>query len=350
MKKIILLATALCLLLMVLVGCNEEPTPSYIGGFTMPMVFVNDTLYSISPFNGNPELDENWVFVGEVESYVPTGSRPNNHLQTNFNNLTSIDVVGVARVYHSPNALFHILMHSEEVFTDQHIFQELHGDGIIIDINGHHFHFVSSLLSERINDIMAQRIPQLLLIDDVLYNLVATASGGDFQANNNHVFIGEIASHVLPNEFPRENFQANDEIVGARVYLPISGDGIRYDVLVLFDVWRMEYRRFNDGNIPSAITGPIVNADEATTRTFTTHDKEGALVEVFLLDGNKFAIHREFVSHVPNGEYTIDGYKFIFTIGSEIEYIFSYENGKLIFESGTWLENWIEIGTVLTLS
>jgi len=335
---------------MVLVGCNEEPTPSYVGGFLMPMIFAHDTLYSISPFNDNPELDENWVFVGEVESYVPTGSRPNNHLQTNFNNLISVDVVGVARVYHSPNALFRIRLHSEEVFTNQHIFQDLHGDGIIIDINGQHFHFVSSLLSERINDIMAQRIPQLLLVNDVLYNLVATSSGGDFQLSDSHVFLGEIASHVPPNEFPTDNFQANDIIVGARVYMLPQSENRLADILVLFNEWRMEYRRFDNSNIPSAITGPIVNADVTTAKIFTAHDKEGALIEIFLLDGNKFGIHREFVSHVPNGEYTIDGDKLIFTIEDEIVYIFSCKNGALIFESGTWLEHWVEIGTVFHLT
>jgi len=83
---------------------------------------------------------------------------------------------------------------------------------------------------------------------------------------------------------------------------------------------------------------------------YITDDKEGALVEIILSDGNKFAIHREFVSYIPNGEYIINEDKLVFIIGSEVEYTFSYKDDMLIFESGTWLENWIEPGTVLMLS
>ena len=57
---------------------------------------------------------------------------------------------------------------------------------------------------------------------------------------------------------------------------------------------------------------------------YITDDKEGALVEIILSDGNKFAIHREFVSYIPNGEYIINEDKLVFIIGSEVEYTFSY--------------------------
>jgi hypothetical protein len=72
---------------------------------------------------------------------------------------------------------------------------------------------------------------------------------------------------------------------------------------------------------------------------------------VVLQDNNRFYVQgRPEISYIPMGEYTTDDNKLFLNITENEQFIFSYINSRLIFESGTWLENWIEIGTVLTLS
>jgi hypothetical protein len=216
-------------------SADRRTEPAQVNPGALPMVFANDMLYLYSPLRYSPVRDESWVFIGELDGHV--SGRPEKHLQTNF------EVVGVARVYHSPVACFRMPLHSEEIFGE-HIFGEIIGNGVVINANGQSYYFVSEDVHIRINEMLSQRVPQLLYIDDELYILRATSSGGDFQMVDGYAFLGEITSNVSPLEFPTVNFQANDELIGARVYrVPPNGE-VLYDLLVVFQDWRMEYSRY----------------------------------------------------------------------------------------------------------
>ena len=54
-----------------------------------------------------------------------------------------------------------------------------------------------------------------------------------------------------------------------------------------------------------------------------------------------------FVSTVFRGRYTIEGERLLLDSG---EHVFIIEDGRLVFESGRWLANWVEPGTYFFLS
>ncbi len=57
-----------------------------------------------------------------------------------------------------------------------------------------------------------------------------------------------------------------------------------------------------------------------------------------------------YLNFAPTGKYSVTDKKLILTVSEEEKYIFSIKNGNLIFESGTWLENWVERGSEFHLS
>ena len=73
-----------------------------------------------------------------------------------------------------------------------------------------------------------------LMVDGIIYSLMATAGGGDFSLSDNHIFLGEVASAVPMGEFPKENLHANrDIVVGAKVYRLPAGES--NDIVVFFN-------------------------------------------------------------------------------------------------------------------
>lgn len=56
------------------------------------------------------------------------------------------------------------------------------------------------------------------------------------------------------------------------------------------------------------------------------------------------------ISYAPHGSYALENGKLILRSGGGELYLFTPDADTLIFESGAWLENWIESGSVFTLT
>ena len=67
---------------------------------------------------------------------------------------------------------------------------------------------------------------------------------------------------------------------------------------------------------------------------------------LILLNNNEFLLSgNEFISYQPSGTYRIENGKLLLTVTEDEVYVFLIGDGKLIFESGTWLEYLVEPGT-----
>ena len=82
----------------------------------------------------------------------------------------------------------------------------------------------------------------------------------------------------------------------------------------------------------------VMEGDDEVSSTLILHNDNK-----FTLFGNKF------ISYAPSGTYTIDNEKLLLTVTEDEVYVFNIDDDKLIFNSGTWLENWVEQGTVFHL-
>lgn len=72
---------------------------------------------------------------------------------------------------------------------------------------------------------------------------------------------------------------------------------------------------------------------------------------ILLESDNKFILNGPHViSAALMGSYTVKEDKLILTANENEEYIFSIDNGTLVFESGAWFEEWVEKGTRFHLS
>lgn len=70
-----------------------------------------------------------------------------------------------------------------------------------------------------------------------------------------------------------------------------------------------------------------------------------------LNEGNEYALSGPAeISYMPSGTYTVEGGVMKLFIGEEEMFSFLLVGDTLIFESGEWLENWVEPGTVFTLA
>ena len=89
-------------------------------------------------------------------------------------------------------------------------------------------------------------------------------------------------------------------------------------------------------------TGPI------SLGTYSTDD---GMVKVVLLNGGEFYIVRSATSYSPTGTWSISaGERLTLAVSEDERYIFVHNGGSITFQSGAWLENMIEPGTVLTLA
>ena len=215
MRKAIIIGTILLLSLMVMTGCgnvNEvEPDDVPVDRWAVPpMVFVNDTYYQAFEHRQHivPEVDEAWVYLGEIQSTAPGYELPAENFQTNR------DMIG-ARIYHAYNGQIPI---TTSAWGDA-IEEEIIGDSIIVVYEGQRFLYISEKAHSEAIRIMNLAERHSLLVDGVMYSLMATAFGDNFSMNDDFIFLGEVKSAVSLNELPAENLQANREIVvGARVY------------------------------------------------------------------------------------------------------------------------------------
>jgi hypothetical protein len=84
-----------------------------------------------------------------------------------------------------------------------------------------------------------------------------------------------------------------------------------------------------------------------TVGTYTAEGDSTAMVA--LQEGNNFALQgSEYISYVPSGIYRIENGKLFLDMG-DYDIIFIMEKDRLVFESGAWLEMWVETGTVFLL-
>jgi len=92
----------------------------------------------------------------------------------------------------------------------------------------------------------------------------------------------------------------------------------------------------------------VVDMEPPKTVGFYIADGESSAM-VILQENNDFVLQgSEYISFMPSGKYRIDNGKLFLSMG-DYDIIFLMEEDRLIFESGTWLEYWVEIGTAFLI-
>ena len=97
--------------------------------------------------------------------------------------------------------------------------------------------------------------------------------------------------------------------------------------------------------------GEVVNHNrEASviTASYTAVGDSSAML--ILRDNNDFALRgSDYISVSPTGKYRTENGKLFLSMG-DYDIIFLMDGNRLMFESGAWLENWVEKGTVFNLT
>jgi len=268
-KKTTALSLAILILLLALTGCvgnGSMEESQYSGGArtaningddldentssircaAVPAVFVNDTyfrIYTDEQHHSIPDLDDTWVYLGNILNSVPGWESPTQNFQSN-----NEAMIG-AQIYHSSGGRIPV---TNSAWGDP-LEEEVIGDSVIVIFEGSWLWYISEETHSEVIEVMNAVVRHSLMIDGFIYSLMATAGGEDFSLSDNHVFLGEVASAVSLYEYPTENLQANrDIVVGAKVYRLPSGESS--DIVVFFDA----YARFYYKQLP----GVFVNSSE----------------------------------------------------------------------------------------
>ncbi|MCL2200589.1 MAG: hypothetical protein FWB75_01385 [Oscillospiraceae bacterium] len=154
------------------------------------------------------QLDENYVFIGTVQSF--TADIPIDDFQANH------EVVG-ARLYKSGSSLIAVL--SREC-----------GDVVYISYSAADLLLVDGVMFERTATVDRQRSPGRF---GRVYRLPMSVEFA------NSVHIGYVQSVVSPTKTPRENFEANHDIAHAQIRKTLSGNV----VIIILDDYRYSYYR-----------------------------------------------------------------------------------------------------------
>ena len=87
--------------------------------------------------------------------------------------------------------------------------------------------------------------------------------------------------------------------------------------------------------------------DQIKTGTYisTEASSHGGNAGVILANEDEFILFVESLSYCPTGKYTVEDGTLTLQAADDEVYVFSAKGGKLIFESGKWLEQMIEKGT-----
>ena len=191
-----------------------------------PLVFVNNTYYQM--FGNLPpdisELDEIWIYLGDIQSAVPGYKFPTENFQANHGRIG-------ARIYHAYDGRIPVNVCE----WGDALEEEVIGNSIIVVYEGQRYLYISEEARTEVMKILNSVERQSLLVDGVMYSLRATAFGGNFSINDSFTFLGEVESAVSLYELPTENLQANRKIfVGMRVYR-LPPDGI--DNIVVLNQW-----------------------------------------------------------------------------------------------------------------
>lgn len=81
-----------------------------------------------------------------------------------------------------------------------------------------------------------------------------------------------------------------------------------------------------------------------------TENTEYGNASIVLSDDNEFIFCFQGISYSAVGKYAIEGDSLTLAVNDEEVYIFTLDNGKLIFESGEWAEKRLDKGAVFQLS
>ena len=250
MKRLIAFGIVLFVLVTTLTGCtgNGAMADSQVGGGSntantsgdepdentsevrwaaVPAVFVNDTyfrLYTDELHHTIPDLDNTWVNLGVIKSAVQSWESPTQNFQTN-----NEAMVG-AEVYFASGCCIPV---TNSVWGDP-IEEMVIGDAVIVVFENNRLLYISEDAHAEVMIVMDVAVRHSLMVDGVIYSLMATAGGGGFSPGDNHVYLGEVTSAVPMDEYPTENLQTNREaIVGAKVYRLPSGESS--DIVVFFN-------------------------------------------------------------------------------------------------------------------
>jgi len=200
--------------------------PSDTTWLAVPAVFVNDTyfrIYADGQYHDIPDLDDTWVYLGSIQSAAPGWESPTQNYQTN--NETMIG----AEIYYSSDGRIPV---TNSTWGDP-LDEEIIGDSVIVIFGEFQLWYITEEAHLVVIEVMDTVVRHSLMVDGVIYSLMATAGGGDFSLNENYIFLGEVESAVPMGEFPTENLQANrDTVVGAKVYRLPAGEG--NDIVVFF--------------------------------------------------------------------------------------------------------------------
>lgn len=191
-----------------LVDESESIIPATPGTWP-PTVFVNNTLYFSFEHRQHyvAEPGDTWVYIGEIQSVVPQSGMPTENFQSNHG-------MAGARIYHAYAGRIPITTCVWGGVLDE----EVTGDSIIVVYNGQRIMYISEEAHEQVFHIMNSVQRNSLMVDDVVYVLIASEFGGHFSADGN-IFLGEVESAISRFELPVENLQTNREInVGAKIY------------------------------------------------------------------------------------------------------------------------------------
>lgn len=221
--------------------------------------------------------------------------------------------------------------------------------------------------------------------NDLLFTNLSVASYGIFNASDNELLHVEgrtgntkiiLAAHSTPVtdtviETNRNTSEINDVKVSAGYFITRAnsqgGKSIVY--IASFDMNGVQFYLESSGNedMSDELRSEITSVIDSLIRNgisleipfvYVIGDKAAILGQYItenatltLFEGNKFELCGPMeISYCPSGTYTIENGKLtLFGAGDQV-YKFLFDGDTIAFESGTWLENWIEPGTVLTLS
>jgi hypothetical protein len=107
----------------------------------------------------------------------------------------------------------------------------------------------------------------------------------------------------------------------------------------------------NIGIMVLAIVIMLTACSKTSEVQIGTYRADGDMAAITVQDDNGMVIYGpKEVSAAWTGKYVIEGNKLTLTIAEQEDYIFLIEDKSLVLESGEWLENWVEQGTVFHLS
>ena len=210
---------------------DTVPTPA-MRWAAIPAVFVNDTYFRIFDDRQHivPDLDDTWVYLGNIRSAAPGGGKPTQNFQT-----TNDRMIG-AEIYHSSEGRIPI---TESVWGDP-LDEEISGDCIIVVFEDQRIMYVSEEAHSKAYQVMDAVVRHSLMVDGVMYSFMGSGLDSDIvpNPNDNYVFLGEVESAVPIDEYPAGNLQANRElVVGMKAYRLPQNDANDIVVIVIADAY-----------------------------------------------------------------------------------------------------------------